>query len=106
MLIHIYPVAPDVFANNRLSHTLVDSPAADLLLLMTGMIHEGSFSLPDALKDPQFGPSNEPSKSAFMYFRKDKGVDGTLFSYLETNVSHVMYLIFIQLLMLFAARSG
>lgn len=80
-----HEVGPDVFANNRLSLKLVDSPSADLLLLMTGVIHEGSFSLPDTLSDPQFGPSNEPSKSAFMYFHKDKGIDGTLFSYLGTN---------------------
>jgi hypothetical protein len=84
---YVFSVGPDVFANNRLSLTLVDSPSADLLLLMTGVVQEGSIALPDAIKDPQFGHSNEPSKSALMYFHKDKGVEGTLFSYLEQNVS-------------------
>jgi hypothetical protein len=91
--VYVFSVEPDVFANSRLSATLVDSPSTDLLLLMTGIIHEGSFSLPDTLSDPQFGPSNAPSKSAFMYFRKDKGMDGTIFSYLGTNVSLAMYLL-------------
>lgn len=84
---YVFSVGPDVFANNRLSLPLVDSPSADLLLLMTGVTQQGSIALPDAIKDPQFGHSNEPSKSAFMYFHKDRGVDDTLFSYLEKNVS-------------------
>ena len=50
-----------MFANNRLSLSLVDSPATDLLLLITEIIHE---ALHDSLKAPQFGPSNKPSKSA------------------------------------------
>jgi hypothetical protein len=29
-----------------------------------------------------------------MYFHKDKGINGTLFNYLETNVSPVIYFIF------------
>jgi hypothetical protein len=29
-----------------------------------------------------------------MYFHKDKGINGTLFSYLETKVSPVIYFIF------------
>jgi hypothetical protein len=81
-----------VYANNRLSLTLVDSPAADLLLLMTGMVHEGSFSLPNAVADGEFGPSNEPSKSAFMYHHKDEGTGGTLFAYLQANVSLSMFM--------------
>ncbi|KIM78316.1 hypothetical protein PILCRDRAFT_595321 [Piloderma croceum F 1598] len=83
---HIFrEVRPDVYSNNRLSLTLVDSPAADLLLLMTGMVREASFSLPDTLTDSQFGPSSDPSKSAFMYHHKDKGLNGTLFEYLHAN---------------------
>jgi hypothetical protein len=54
---------------------------------MTGMVREASFSLPDTLTDSQFGPSSDPSKSAFMYHHKDKGIDGTLFEYLHANVS-------------------
>ena len=53
---------------------------------MTGMVHEASFSLPDTLRDSQFGHSNDPSKSAFMYHHKDKCIDGTLFQYLAANV--------------------
>jgi hypothetical protein len=52
---------------------------------MTGMVHEGSFSLPNAVADGEFGPSNEPSKSAFMYHHKDEGTGGTLFAYLQAN---------------------
>ena len=79
-------VGPDVYANNRLSLTLVESPSADLLLLMTGMCHDASSSLPEAVMDPQFGSSNDASKSAFMYHHKDNGIGGTLFSYLHANV--------------------
>jgi hypothetical protein len=67
---------------------------------MTGIVHEGSFSLPDALKDPQFGPSNESSKSAFMYFHKELG-DGSLFSYLHTKVSPAINILDNHLLTIF-----
>ena len=79
-------VGPDVYANNRLSLTLVDSPAADLLWLMTGMIHDAAISLPKAILDPDFGPSDDPAKSSFMYYHKDEGIDGTLFDYFDANV--------------------
>jgi len=82
-----FAVRPDIYSNNRLSLTLVDSPAADLLLLMTGLIREASFSLPDTLIDPQFGSSDDPSKSALMYHHKDKNIDGTLFDFLNAYVS-------------------
>jgi len=51
---------------------------------MTGMIHEASFSLPEAIIDPQFGHSDDPSKSAFMYHHRDK-ITGSLFDYLHAN---------------------
>ena len=82
-----HAVRPDVYANNRLSVAMADAPVADLLLLMTGMVHEASFSLPETVIDPQFGLSIEPSESAFMYHHKDKGISGTLFDYLKANVS-------------------
>lgn len=83
----IVTVRADVFANNRLSLTLIHSPGADLLLLMTGMIYNGAGALPDALIDTHFGPSYEPTKSPLMYHLKSTGFDGDFFQYLKVNVS-------------------
>ena len=89
--IFAFVVAPDMFANNRVSLALVNSPGADLILLMTGEVHEASFSLPYALKDTQFGSSDDPTKSALMYFHK--GIQGTAFDYFRQHVSAVMSLL-------------
>jgi hypothetical protein len=78
-------VRADVYTNNRLSLTLVDSPAADVLLLMTGIIYNGAGALSDAMRDTHFGPSREPAKSPLMYYFKDKGIDGDFFKYLKVN---------------------
>jgi len=86
-LILIAAVRADVYTNNRLSLTLVDSPAADVLLLMTGIIYNGAGALSDAMRDTHFGPSREPAKSPLMYYFKDKGIDGDFFKYLKVNVS-------------------
>lgn len=83
----IAAVRADIFANNRLSLKLVDSPSTDLLLLMTGILYNGAGALPDALMDTHFGPSYEPAKSPLMYYLRGKGFGGDFFQYLKANVS-------------------
>lgn len=81
-------VQQDTFANNRLSLTLVRSPASDCLLLATGLDFSGAQALPDTLWDPEFGPSNESTKSAFMYHIQDKKIKiKDFFEYLDVYVS-------------------
>jgi hypothetical protein len=53
---------------------------------MTGMVFSGAAALPDALRDPEWGPSSEPSKSAFIYSVKDEKL-ADFFEYLKVHVS-------------------
>jgi hypothetical protein len=76
-----------VFANNRISLTLIRSTTADALLLNTGMTLSGVAALPETLRDPEYGPSYEPSKSAFMYSVKDENLTN-YFEYLKVHVSY------------------
>jgi hypothetical protein len=88
--LHAFKVSPDVFANNRLSLTLSSqstvSPfvaqwADEVLKYSCGYLYE-------ALTDPAFANSFEPSKTAFTYSLGNVlKEDGGFFDYLLTDVS-------------------
>ncbi|KAJ7573692.1 S-adenosyl-L-methionine-dependent methyltransferase [Mycena floridula] len=60
--------SPDVFANNRLSLTLISSsPIAALVGLNAGECLQAMNVLPETMTDPEYAFSNEASKSAFMF---------------------------------------
>ncbi|KAF9260951.1 S-adenosyl-L-methionine-dependent methyltransferase [Marasmius fiardii PR-910] len=61
-------VAENVFANNRLSLTLLSSnPVSAAVMLDTGECLRAVNALPEALSDPEFAFSREVDKTAFTY---------------------------------------
>lgn len=83
-----YIVGPNIYANNRHSLALIEPDTAAVLLMCTGKIHDASRALPAAVRDADFGASQESSKSPLMYFfYKSRGFEGNWFSYLNSHVS-------------------
>ena len=84
-------VTRDVFANNRLSLVIKTTCNAGYVARTIGWI-----ALPvgsaffDALDDPEYGPSHDPGKTAFLYAMKQKGFPAAsnAFEILAMNVSH------------------
>jgi len=66
-----------------------DTNISNVVILITTSMQEGSFSLPDALQDAQYGPSFDPTMSAFMYHHKDKNIQGGFFGFFGLYASHL-----------------
>ncbi|KAH6915508.1 O-methyltransferase-domain-containing protein [Coprinopsis sp. MPI-PUGE-AT-0042] len=78
-------VTPDVFANNRLSMQLVSSnPISSYALTMTGEMGRLIGDIPNVLKDPEWGSSQDPCKTAF---NKYTGYQGNFFEYFESDMA-------------------
>jgi len=77
-------VGPDSFANNRLSRTLGDPEIGSCVNLCTGM-QEASVVLTDTLKDPEFGPSFDPTKSPYVYFHRHEDFEGGYFDHIALH---------------------
>lgn len=77
----------DVFANNRLSLTLLSSnPTSATVGLFTEECSRGVTALYDNLSDPDYASSYDSNKSAFMYSIKDEITDGSLFDWYALHV--------------------
>ncbi|KII94521.1 hypothetical protein PLICRDRAFT_182358 [Plicaturopsis crispa FD-325 SS-3] len=63
-------VAPDVFANTRLSRTLAHDRQAEIYSLLSGDMAKSSAFLYDALSDPQDGFSFELAKAPISHYLK------------------------------------
>lgn len=83
---------PDVYANNRLSLLMVQSSAKDALMMLTGFVFGGAAALGKTMKDPDYGPSYEPARSALMYQTDDANGED-YFSWLKRHVTTFIYLI-------------
>ena len=80
------PVRHQVFANNRLSLSLVSStPLRNIFLLGTGLAFGLLSKIYACLTDPEYGPSITPEKSPFMYSVRDEGLKD-FFDYLKHHV--------------------
>lgn len=82
-------VAPDIFANNRLSLTLVsDHSMSALVDLITVDGQKSALALADYVVDPQFGQSLSESKAVFQY---SSGVEGiTFYEWLQLSVCFLL----------------
>ncbi|KII84142.1 hypothetical protein PLICRDRAFT_179817 [Plicaturopsis crispa FD-325 SS-3] len=79
-------VAPDVFANTRLSRMLSADGHPSLVELETVELCIGTIYLQDTLEDPDYGASYEPSKAPFAYITyKDQEEKGDLFTFLGAH---------------------
>ena len=81
----------DVFANNRLSLVIRTTCDAGYLARSVGGISPPALNVFfDALCDPEYGPSHDPGKTAFLYAMKQKGFPAAsnAFEILAMNVSH------------------
>ncbi|KDQ24954.1 hypothetical protein PLEOSDRAFT_1114007 [Pleurotus ostreatus PC15] len=80
-------VESNVFANNRLSLTLLpETSVVDILDLKTGEMHrKATLWVYDALVDPDFGPTYDGNKSPLVYALRREGFDGSLYDYLQTQ---------------------
>jgi len=65
-------VAPDVFANNRLSMTLVTSHSMSSAVAYASDRYEYMHCLPEYLADPYIGHSLKINEAAFQYFINDR----------------------------------
>jgi hypothetical protein len=93
---HSTKVSTDVFANNRLSLTLVDSnPSSGIMNFFDDEYDYAVHMIPNALTDPEYRDSYEVSKTAFMYSIKDQGVRGGHFDWMQLHVrlisNHTFY---------------
>ncbi|KAL4260401.1 O-methyltransferase COMT-type [Pleurotus pulmonarius] len=82
-------VSSNVFANNRLSLTMLPdnaSKACYILELKSGEMHrKATMWLYEALTDPEFGPTYNATRSPLMYALNKEGYSGTLYEYLNTQ---------------------
>ncbi|KAF5319545.1 hypothetical protein D9619_008574 [Psilocybe cf. subviscida] len=65
-------IAPDVFANNRLSMTLTTSHPMSSAVVYSSDRHEYIHCLPEYLADPSTGHSLRINETAFQYFVKER----------------------------------
>jgi hypothetical protein len=66
---------------------MANSHIGNAVLLCAASLLDGSIDLPDALLDPVFGPSLEPTKSAYEYHYRDKNIKGGYYGYIGQFVS-------------------
>lgn len=65
----------------------------DILELKTGEMHrKATMWLYEALTDPDFGPTYNATRSPLMYALGKEGYSGTLYEYLNTQVSYTSIL--------------
>ncbi|TFY78274.1 hypothetical protein EWM64_g5736 [Hericium alpestre] len=77
-------VSKDVSANNRLSHSIRSTtPLAALISTFSDICHENAWPfLYSTLADPEYGPSNSPTKTSFSWSMRKEKPDATFFGYL------------------------
>lgn len=83
-------VSADVFANNRLSLTLVMGHSVSSVVMFSTDRHEYIHSLPEYLTDPEFGHSDDVNDAPFQYFikRKDQSLRNmSYYDWIELAVS-------------------
>lgn len=81
-------MAVDVFSNNHLSLSLLSSsPSSDLVGLFAEQFQKCFAFVPEALADPDYGPSYDPVKSSFMFAYKASGIEGNMFDWMKAHVS-------------------
>ncbi|KAH8824320.1 O-methyltransferase-domain-containing protein [Flagelloscypha sp. PMI_526] len=79
-------VSRDVFANNRLSLTLLSTnPVSDLIGTFSDECFQGVWALHDVLSDSEYGPAVSEEKAAFAYALRSEMPGATLFDYLKKN---------------------
>ncbi|KAJ8073210.1 hypothetical protein PM082_020079 [Marasmius tenuissimus] len=79
-------VAENVFANNRLSLTLLSTnPVSVTVLLNTGESLKGVNSIPEAMGDPEYGASVAVNKTAFTYSVKGEMENAALFDWYRVH---------------------
>ncbi|PPQ73075.1 hypothetical protein CVT26_014641 [Gymnopilus dilepis] len=79
-------VSPDVFANNRLSLTLLsDHPMSALVDLITTEGQKPASALSDYLVDPEYGQSLKETEAVFQYSNNVMGI--TFYDWLQHKVS-------------------
>lgn len=80
-----FSVAPDVFANNRLSVNLIsDTSLAALVDLIADDGQTPATLLPQYLVDPDYGQSLSMTKALYQYRRKDQGIpDKTFYEWMQ-----------------------
>jgi hypothetical protein len=74
-------VAPDVFANNRISLAFRDNIRfSSITACFTDECAKSAGVLYETLTDSNYGASYSPDKTAFNYAKKDEIIDGKLFA--------------------------
>ncbi|TFY79378.1 hypothetical protein EWM64_g4627 [Hericium alpestre] len=88
---HIFrEVAPDIFANNRLSLFIRSTePMASLVLMQSDELNRYStVPLYDALTDAEYGPSYDNKRTPFSFGVKDTMPDSTVFDWYGHHPDH------------------
>lgn len=68
---------------------LTNNKVCDILELKSGEMHrKATMWLYEALTDPDFGPTYNATRSPLMYALSKEGYSGTLYEYLNTQVSY------------------
>ena len=83
----------DVFANNRLSLVIKTTCNARHFAGGAGFSRIAINAFCDALDDPEYGPSHDPRKTAFLYAMKQKGLPAmsNSFEILAMDVSYQLH---------------
>lgn len=80
-------MSADVFANNRLSLTLLESNLSSALFnLFSDEYDKTIHDFPDVLMDPDYGGSYDTTKTVYTYGIEDKGFKGGHFDWLKLHV--------------------
>ena len=87
---HHFTVSADVFANSRLSLPLLSTtPMASLIGIWASEFYEGAGNICETYRDPQYGSSYAPERSALMKFfnNRDGAPNRTFFDWMVNGKS-------------------
>ena len=89
------PVAPNTFANNRISLiTLSTSNPGALSRIEAEDISQGAVVLYDTMTEPEYATSYDPDKAPLIYALKKKGFKGSFFDWMKQDVSRFLEIFF------------